>query len=115
MEGTLGSDLDWVRVHRARNYSLAWLVREALVAVGIEVRIEGESRLALGGEIPLLDAMVDLRVPPAQAKRAREVLDRVERAGEGAAWVCARCGEENPPNFELCWGCRGERAVPGGP
>ena len=25
---------------------------------------------------------------------------------EGSAWICNRCGEENPGTFEICWKCQ---------
>ncbi len=39
----------------------------------------------------------------------RDAHARMEAAREqrdGNAWNCARCGEENPANFDVCWNCQ---------
>jgi predicted amidophosphoribosyltransferase len=36
------------------------------------------------------------------------------RSGRHAPWRCARCGEENPGHFELCWQCERPRRGGGG-
>ena len=42
-------------------------------------------------------------------RRARADLLAVRSAGPRAGWVCPRCGEKNPANFELCWKCSADR------
>lgn len=39
-------------------------------------------------------------------ERAQVLLDRlVEEAARGGTRTCARCSEESPANFDLCWNC----------
>jgi len=48
-------------------------------------------------------------VADADWARARRLL-AAPPAGAGAAWTCARCGEDNPGSFDLCWHCGAGRA-----
>jgi predicted RNA-binding Zn-ribbon protein involved in translation (DUF1610 family) len=41
--------------------------------------------------------------------QARQELAAVRAAGAVGAWRCARCGEDNPAHFELCWNCQAPR------
>lgn len=100
----------WVKVHSAPNLTLAWLVREALQAEGIDARLQGEGRAGVAGEIPIPDAQIEVWVPRDAILRATGVLARLEDAGEAPAWTCA-CGEENPGSFEICWSCGKERGA----
>ncbi|MGE3180639.1 MAG: hypothetical protein AB7N71_03350 [Phycisphaerae bacterium] len=34
----------------------------------------------------------------------------VQSLGEAPEWSCSRCGESNPPTFEICWKCATPRA-----
>jgi hypothetical protein len=38
----------------------------------------------------------------------------IESAGHtaGPPWRCGSCGEENPPNFDVCWNCEKARPTP---
>jgi hypothetical protein len=38
-----------------------------------------------------------------------EVSRRSEEQNSAAHWVCPRCGENVPRNFDVCWNCRGDR------
>jgi len=43
---------------------------------------------------------------PEQAARARTVIDEYLRSRvSGPPQKCAKCGEENPASFDLCWNC----------
>jgi len=43
---------------------------------------------------------------PAHAERAKAIIDEYVRASPpGPPVTCAKCGEENPGSFEVCWNC----------
>jgi hypothetical protein len=40
------------------------------------------------------------------AALARELIERyVTASPQGPSRACPKCGEDNPPAFELCWHC----------
>jgi len=42
----------------------------------------------------------------ANAPRARGLIDEyLRQSTTGPAVTCPKCGEENPPAFDLCWSC----------
>jgi len=43
---------------------------------------------------------------PADADRARALIDEYLQSSSGPPVRCAKCGEENPASFEVCWACR---------
>ena len=99
----------FVRLRRTRTLIEATLVRSTLNAAGIPVQLVGEMRPGIIGEIPVPDAMVEVRVDASQVLHAEAVLAALDSAGEGAAWRCGGCGEENPAAFDLCWTCGKDR------
>jgi hypothetical protein len=43
---------------------------------------------------------------PDDAPRARALIDEFQRStSSGPSIICPKCGEENPPSFDLCWSC----------
>ena len=73
---------------------------------GIRARIFNANASSLAGELPIDAALPQLWVDdPADATRAREVIDAFARSPAGAPRKCPACGEENPGSFELCWAC----------
>lgn len=100
----------WVRVHATRTLFEAHLARDRLEAEGIPVHIAGEMRPSIAGEIPLPDATVEVKVPQERLIAARAILARIQLDAARDPWRCARCGEENPGEFDLCWKCGAEAA-----
>jgi hypothetical protein len=73
---------------------------------GIRARVLNANAASVAGELPIDAAMPQVWVDdPADAVRAREVIDTFARAPIGAARKCPACGEENPAAFDLCWAC----------
>ena len=73
---------------------------------GIRARVLNANAASVAGELPIDAAMPQLWVDdPADAARAREVIDAFARAPTGTARKCPACGEDNPAAFELCWSC----------
>lgn len=61
------------------------------------------------GDLPFLDCAPELWVlVDGDAERAERVIREALRgapATGGAPWRCARCGEQNEPQFGACWSC----------
>jgi putative signal transducing protein len=61
------------------------------------------------GDLPFLDCTPELWVlVDADAARAENVIRDALRPQPGtgaAAWRCAGCGEQNEPQFGVCWSC----------
>jgi hypothetical protein len=93
-------------VHRAEHLAGATLVRDALVAAGVRAEIRGEHRPNLMFVVPMSEVWVEVVVDVPDVARAEQVLRRYfgpELVRDD--WVCPRCGEAVPGNFELCWRC----------
>jgi hypothetical protein len=71
------------------------------------VRIFNANASSLAGELPIDAALPQLWVEdPLDAPRARELIDAFLRSSaSGPPVYCPKCGEENPPAFDLCWAC----------
>jgi hypothetical protein len=71
------------------------------------VRIFNANASSLAGELPIDAALPQVWVEnPADADRARALIDEFLRSSSnGPAVKCPKCGEENPPAFDLCWSC----------
>lgn len=95
----------WVKVLSTRTLIEAHLTRDRLTTEDIPARLFGELRPSIAGEIPLPDAMVEVRVPEDRLIAARAVLARIRLEAARDPWVCPTCGEENPGEFDLCWRC----------
>ncbi len=97
--------MNWTRLKSFRTLPEAHLALNELLHAGLTAELRGESRAPLAGEIPFVDARLEVWVITAQAEAAAALLAEVDAAGEGEPRRCPRCGEENPPAFELCWSC----------
>ena len=96
---------NWVRLRSCRSLPEAHLVNTELMRAGIQSEVRGEARAPLAGEIPFADARVEVWVVSDGLVSANSLLAEIEAASEGPARTCRKCGEENPPAFELCWCC----------
>ena len=74
---------------------------------GVRARIFNANASSLAGELPIEASLPQLWVEnPADAGRARGLIDEYVRASTtGTPIICPKCGEENPPAFDLCWSC----------
>jgi hypothetical protein len=95
------------RVHAAANLPEAHLLVDLLADRGIRSRIFNANASSIAGELPIEAALPQVWVDdPADADRAREVIDAFTRsAPTGPARKCPACGEDNPSSFDLCWSC----------
>jgi len=94
------------RLCRAANLPEAHILRGLLEQAGIETMVFNEHAQSGVGHLPVMDAWPELWVGEADAQRAAAVLEEFHRSPPvSTARACARCGEENPANFQVCWSC----------
>ena len=95
------------RVHSAANLPEAHLLVDLLADRGIRARIFNANASSIAGELPIEASLPQVWVDdPADATRAREVIDAYQREVPSTLAVkCPNCGEENPGSFQLCWNC----------
>ena len=95
------------RVHTASNLPEAQLLVDRLATFGIPARIFNANASSLAGELPVDVARPQVWVDrDADLARAREAIEAfLAPVPEGPPLKCARCGEENPGSFDLCWNC----------
>jgi len=101
-----------VLAYRAANALEAHLIKHVLEARDIPAEIVGEGLAGAIGELPVDVLQVEVRTLPEFADQARSVIENYQRdepESEGPPWQCPFCGEENDPNFEICWRCEKER------
>lgn len=106
------------RVHRTSDPISAQLLKSELEAHGIEAWVEGEHLAPLlGGAIPAAGRQFQVCiVHDHEGPRARRLVEawraRRETPADAPPWRCPHCGEENEPQFEICWQCETERPLP---
>jgi hypothetical protein len=95
------------RIHLATNLPEAHLLVDLLADRGIRARILNANASSIAGELPIDAALPQVWVDdPADAARAREVIESFMRRTPSSATVkCAACGEDSPASFDLCWAC----------
>jgi len=94
------------RLCRAANLPEAHILRGMLEQAGIEAMVFNEHAQGGVGQLPVMDAWPELWVAEADAQRAAAVLEEFQRSPlVVAARACARCGEDSPANFQVCWSC----------
>lgn len=95
-----------VRIYTASGSGDVYLLREWLKERQIPSEIRGEHLMGLGGAIPIPDAQPTLWVDEAHADAAKvAIMSWKEPRLVHPPRICPSCGEENPPNFDLCWSC----------
>lgn len=97
--------MPWSRLRTYRTLPEAHLALNELLHTGMTGEVRGQQRASLAGEIPFADARIELWVASAQVDAAEALLADIDVASQGPSKVCARCSEECPSTFELCWRC----------
>jgi hypothetical protein len=94
------------RVHAAANLPIAHLLVDFLAHRGIRARVFNANASSIAGELPIDSSLPQVWVEDARdAERARALIEAFQRTPAGPPLKCAKCGEENPSSFELCWAC----------
>ena len=85
----------------------AYLLVDRLAQAGIKAHVFNQHASSIVGDVPPDVAQPQVWLDDdADRARADAVLRayREERNRAGSI-VCAKCGEENPATFDLCWNC----------
>ncbi|MCC6535023.1 MAG: DUF2007 domain-containing protein [Burkholderiales bacterium] len=103
-----------IKAYTAASLQDAHILLGLLCAEGIAAHILNANAQGGLGEIPFMHAYPEIwLVHPRDLSRARRVVEAFERPPAGAEPMrCARCGEDNPAGFEICWSCQAP-TVPG--
>lgn len=97
------------RLYSAENVFDAYIVRDRLIAEGIDAVVHGEMLIGALGELPA-DTRPSVWIRgDADYAAARAVVEAFEQGpASGPDWRCPRCGETNAATFGLCWSCGGD-------
>ena len=82
--------------------------RNLLASEGIESFVKNEHMGSVMGEIPFMEIWPELWVRrDLDYDRALQLIDadNVLEESSGEAWRCPHCGEDNEPQFAVCWNC----------
>lgn len=95
------------KLYSAANLPDAYIVLNLLANEGIEARVFNQNAQGGLGEIPFNEAYPEVWLSNTQdAIRAQKILLDYQRCPVATrAAPCAKCGEENPENFQICWNC----------
>ncbi len=100
------------RVYSTPNAPVAHLVRHALEEDGIAAEVRGETRAAFVGEIPPIEAWVEVWVGEPDVAAAAPIVRTFTHEGPAPdGWTCA-CGEAVEGQFGTCWACGAAAPVP---
>ena len=101
----------FVLAYRAANALEAHLVKHLLESNDIPTEVSGEYLAGGVGELPVEVLQVEVRTKPEYVAAARQLIRQHQEQGpsEEPPWICPFCGEENDPQFEICWHCGKER------
>ena len=95
------------RVYTADNIADAGLVRSFLEQHDIPATLRNEHTSAVIGDLPFVNSYPELWVADDLCGRAAELLLELRQSNNNNTeqWLCAKCQESNPGNFEICWQC----------
>ncbi|MDH5245049.1 MAG: DUF2007 domain-containing protein [Betaproteobacteria bacterium] len=85
----------------------AYLLVHRLAQAGIKAHVFNEHASSIVGDVPPEVAQPQVWLDDdADRARADAVIGAYheERSRAGSS-LCAKCGEENPATFDLCWSC----------
>ena len=96
-----------IRFYTARNRFDAYLLADRLKQAGIRAHVFNEHASSIVGEVPPEIGQPQVWLEREQDReRAEVLLARIEaNAGSTETRRCAKCGEDSPASFELCWNC----------
>jgi MinD superfamily P-loop ATPase len=82
--------------------------KNLLASEGIESFVKNEHMGSVMGEIPFMEIWPELWVKrDLDYDRALQLIDadNVLEESSGEPWQCLHCGEDNEPQFAVCWNC----------
>ncbi len=100
------------KVYSSPNSAMVYLMKNILETFGIECVVLGEYRRSAVGEIPPIEAWVELWIlDDLRLAEAQQILEEAQEKSrtEQETWHCPKCGEELEGQFDQCWKCGTER------
>ena len=96
-----------IRFYIARQRFDAYLVADRLNQAGIKAHVFNEHASSIVGDVPPDVAQPQVWLAREEDRERATILLRTMEAdaARGGSVRCARCNEESPANFELCWNC----------
>lgn len=96
-----------IKAYTAANLQDAHILLGLLAAQRIEARILNAAAQGGLGEIPFTQAYPEVWLTNVRdLDRARAVIEHFDRPLKaGNDLRCARCGEDSPDGFSVCWNC----------
>ena len=97
------------QVYIASDMIDAELFKDFLLSKSIPAEVKGAMLVGIIGEIPANTYPTVWVVEDRDFDLARKCVDeyenRVNVIAQMCNWMCNKCGEENEPQFQLCWSC----------
>jgi hypothetical protein len=101
---------EFTEIVRCDEPAKAHLVAGFLESLGIPAEVVGDQSFWADGSMVPKDMRPTVRVPAADAERARALLAELEAGrSQGAQWLCDTCEDYVPPAFTECPVCGGVR------
>ncbi len=91
---------------------MVYVMKNVLETHDIECVVQGEYRRSAVGEIPPLEAWIELWVlDETRVREAQRIIEAAQSEAdtEQQPWRCPKCGEELEGQFDQCWKCGTER------
>ena len=97
------------RIFIASHRVEAYLLVDRLAHAGIKAHVFNEHMSSIVGEVPPDIAQPQVWLErESDRERAETLLRTMESdAAAGGSRHCAKCNEDSPANFDLCWNCGG--------
>jgi hypothetical protein len=97
------------KVFSADNIVEVGLMRNLLEQNDIASELRNHHSSSLMGEVPFTSVWPELWVAQGESDQALKLIAEVKRDHlSGPDWTCAKCKEDNPVNFDICWQCGGQ-------
>ena len=100
--------MDFVKIYKAANLSEAHMLEGLFKSKCIEAKFLGESLSVGAGELPMEVLQIDIYVKLRNQEKAKAVIIEYEKNIKKEnikSWLCDKCKNINPGNFEICWKC----------
>ncbi|MBT5018694.1 MAG: hypothetical protein HON04_08100 [Planctomicrobium sp.] len=108
------NDDDEIRiVYSAENLVIAEHMRSVLANAGITANVPEATSQVFIGEVRAQLTTPGIWVHSQDSSKAKALIDQevaklCEQRNLRTDWICADCGEENSPEFAVCWSCQSE-------
>lgn len=98
---------DWQLLTKIDHPLAASLLAGWLQAECIPIQLQRSLLQGALGDIPFLEAAVEIWVPAIKFSQASQLLLQYQHQQNsiGPDWLCGQCDETNDAHFEVCWHC----------